>query len=75
MMEYNMVAILESKIAAISGLFLHIFASGVIRNLIIASKHMYLAMGNTFLQVFESVGNQGGGHIGIQNGCYFKFHF
>ena len=30
MMEYNMVAILESKMAAISGLFLHIFASGVI---------------------------------------------
>ena len=42
MMEYkNMVAILESKMAAISGLFLHIFASGVIRNLIVASKHMY----------------------------------
>ena len=29
MMEYNMVAILESKMAAILGLFLHIFASGV----------------------------------------------
>ena len=56
MMEYNMVAILESKMAAISGLFLHIFASGVIKNLIVASKHMYYRAWETlsynYLEIF-----------------------
>ena len=60
---------------------LHILASGAIRNLIVASKPMYCGMGNTFLynylEIFNigCVGNQGGGHIGIQNGCHFKFNF
>ena len=42
MMEYNMAAVLESKMAAISGIinFLHILAYGAVRNLSVASKHI-----------------------------------
>ena len=47
-----MAATFESKMAAISGLFLHILASGAVRNLTVVFKHMFRAcIRNNFLRL------------------------
>ena len=61
-------------------LFLHILASGAVRNLIVVSKHMFQGMKKCsydYLEIWNMgyVLNQYGGHIGIQNGCHFKLYF
>ena len=61
-------------------LFLHILASGAVRNLIVVSKHMFQGMKKRsydYLEIWNMgyVLNQYGRHIGIQNGCHFKLYF
>ena len=61
-------------------LFLHILASGAVRNLIVVSKHMFQGMKKRsydYLEIWNMgyVLNQDGRHIGIQNGCHFKLYF
>ena len=69
----------ESWYSVISSL--HILASGAVVNIILASKHMFLGMGNTFLVSYDhlevlSIGyakNQRSGHIGIQIAAISSF--
>ena len=49
MLESNMAAALESKMAAISGFI--ILASGAVRNLIVVFKHMFQGMRDAFLRL------------------------
>ena len=53
MLKSSMAATFESKMAAISGLFLHtILASGAVRNLTVVFKHMFRAcIRNNFLRL------------------------
>ena len=41
MLKTNVVAILEPKMDVILGIFLHILASGVVRNLTLATKYAF----------------------------------